>query len=172
MNAALELVSNCERLGVKISVKGQKLKIDAPINLPDSVKEALRQHKADIIRTLTKHSERTLRERLNRMIGRGAAFDVGTDDFQISSADYLTEAERSFLTVNKIYVLCTLQQSLLMKYLPENLIHDFIFEVKERAAVLADGADSIEMPFEIVRDVTSEWFADLLDEMLNPATNL
>ncbi len=46
-------------------------------------------------------------------------------------------------------VLCTLQQSLLMKYLPLDLIPDFIFEVKERAAIVEDGADSTNTPFEI-----------------------
>jgi len=109
-------------------------------------------------------------ERLNAMIAAGASFNVSIDDFQICGAENLTETEKQFLTVNKPLVLCTLQQSLLMKYLPIDLIPDFIFEVKERTAIVEDGADSTDTPFEIVRDVTREWFADLLDEMSDPAS--
>ena len=109
-------------------------------------------------------------ERLNAMIAAGASFDVSADGFQIFSAENLTETEKQFLTVNQPFVLCTLQQALLMKYLPIDLIPDFIFEVKERAAIAEDGADSTDTPFEIVRDVTKEGFADLLDEMSDPAS--
>ncbi len=109
-------------------------------------------------------------ERLNAMIAAGASFDVATDDFQIFGAENLTETEKQFLTVNQPFVLCTLQQALLMKYLPIDLIPDFIFEVKERAAIVEDGADSTDTPFEIVRDVTKEWFADVLDEMSDPVS--
>ncbi len=109
-------------------------------------------------------------ERLNATISAGASFDVATDDFQIVGADYLTNLQKHFLTASKEPVLCVLQQSLLMKYLPLDLIPDFIFEVKERAAFAEDGADSTDTPFEIVRDVIKEWFADLLDEMLDPAS--
>ncbi len=172
MNAVSDLMRNCEKSGVKISVSGQKLKIDAPTSLPDSLKDALRRHKADIIRTLTQRPEPALHERLNAMIAAGASFDVGTSDFQVFGGDCLSGAEKDFLTVNKIFVLCILQQVLLMKYLPENLIPDFIFEVRERAAILADGAGSTEHPFEIVRDVAGEWFADLLDEMSDTAASL
>ncbi len=109
-------------------------------------------------------------ERLNATISAGASFDVATDDFQIVGADYLTNPQKHFLTANKEPVLCVLQQALLMKYLPIDLIPDFIFEVKERAAIVEDGTDSTDTPFEIVRDVTREWFADLLDEMSDPAS--
>ena len=102
-----------------------------------------------------------------------AVFNVSTDDFQVCGADDLTQTEKDFLTINKIYILCLLQQELLMKYLPLNLIPDYIFEVQERAAIQAfDDAPFTETPFEIVRNVTKEWFADLLDEMLEPVTNL
>jgi hypothetical protein len=172
MNAVLDLMRNCEKSDVKISVNGQMLKIDAPTNLADSLKDALRRHKADIIRTLTQRSDPTLHKRLNAIIAAGASFDVGISDFQVFGGNYLTDAEKDFLTVNKIFVLCTLQQGLLMKYLPENLIPDFIFEVRERVTILADGDGLTETPFEIVRDVTGEWFADLLDEMLDTAARL
>ena len=109
-------------------------------------------------------------ERLNAMIAAGASFNVSIDDFQICGAGNLSEAKKEFLTVNKIFVLCTLQQAILIKYLPLDLIPDFIFEVKERAAIVEDGADSTDTPFEIVRDVTREWFADLLDEMSDPVS--
>jgi len=109
-------------------------------------------------------------ERLNAMIAAGASFDVSADGFQVVGADYLTNPQKHFLTANKEPVLCVLQQSLLMKYLPFDLIPDFIFEVKERTAIAEDGADSTDTPFEIVRDVIKEWFADLLDEMLDPAS--
>ncbi len=62
------------------------------------------------------------------MIVAGASFDVGTDDFQVCGADDLTQARKDFLTINKIYILCALQQELLMKYLPLDLIPDYIFE--------------------------------------------
>jgi hypothetical protein len=100
---------------------------------------------------------------------KGSSFDVDTNDFQVCIADYLSEPERDFLGVNKIYVLCTLQQSALKKYLSLPDLQMFIYEVKERAAVVSDG-ETLEPPFEIVCYVTGEWFADLLDEMSSPAT--
>ena len=108
--------------------------------------------------------KQSLTERLNLMIASGASFDVSKDDFQVVSVDSLTETERQFLAVNKIPVLCTLQQSLLMKYLPLDYIPRLTDEINERTAILSDG-EAGEPPFEIVRDVTEEWFADLLEEM-------
>ncbi len=114
-----------------------------------------------------------LTERLNAMIAAGASFNVSTDAFQVCGADDLTQAGEDFLTINKIYILCTLQQALLMKYLPLDLIPDYIFEVRERAAIQAFDDDTLsDPPFEIVRDVTKEWFADVLDAMPEPATTL
>jgi glutamate/tyrosine decarboxylase-like PLP-dependent enzyme len=64
-----------------------------------------------------------------------------------------------------------LQQSALKKHLSLDDFRMFIDEVSERAAILADGLET-EPQFEIVRDVTGEWFADLLDEMLDTAARL
>ncbi len=114
---------------------------------------------------------------LNRMIAAGASFDVGMDNFQIFGADYLTEAEKGYLEVNKIYVLCTLQQSLLVKHLfshsPEKF-EDFSFEILEREAINFENClnstltKADETPFEIyfeaVKGVTKKWFADLLEK--------
>ncbi len=169
MSVALELIRDCEQSGVKVSVNGQKLKIDAPTNLPDSMKDALRQYKAEIIRTLTQRSEPTLRERLNAMIASGASFDVGVFGFQVVGAGHLSEAAKHYLVANKEQILCVQQQALLQKHLSPVLFPDFIFEVKERAAILSDGAN-FEPKFETVRDVTREWFAYLLNEM--PEANL
>lgn len=103
-------------------------------------------------------------ERINAAIAAGVSFDVGKDDFQITGAGCLTEPERKFYQVNKLPLLCTLQQSLLMKYLPTENIPDYIFEVKERAAILEfDGGT--DTPFKIVRVVTAEWFNDVLEEI-------
>jgi len=170
MSAVLELMRNCEKSGVKISISGQKLKIDAPVDLPDSTKEALRQHKAEIIRALTQQQEPTLQERLNRLIAAGASFDVAADDFQIVGADCLTGSEKQFLVTNKSAVLCTLQQSALQKYLSLSDLQMFTYEFKERAAVISDG-ETLEPTFEIISTATGEWFADLLDEMFDTTTN-
>ncbi len=102
-------------------------------------------------------------ERLNAMIAAGASFNVSIDDFQICGAGNLSEAEKEFLTVNKISVLCTLQQGLLVKHLfsqkPE-LRQTFVTKVEER------GAD-----FEAVREITAKWFARLLDTMSDRGDN-
>jgi hypothetical protein len=79
----------------------------------------------------------TLTEQINEAIAAGVSFDVGKGDFQIVGEKYLTESERIFLQINKLPVLCTLQQSLLMKYLPKENIPAYIFEVKEGAAIQA-----------------------------------
>ena len=86
MNAVLEVMQNCEAFGVKISVSGEKLKIDAPKGLPDSIKESLRQHKADIIRKLARDGETvnapSLTAKISRMISEGVKFDISAADFQ------------------------------------------------------------------------------------------
>lgn len=113
-----------------------------------------------------------LTNKLNRMIGVGASFDVGVDSFQVFSSGGIGDADKQFLTFKKPFVLCVLQQALLMKYLPLDLIPDYCFEVKERIAILSGGGGpSGELYFEIVRDVTKEWFVDLLDEMSNSESN-
>lgn len=103
-------------------------------------------------------------ERLNRMIALGTSFDVAADDFQIVHDELLQEEERKFLTVNKIAVLCTLQQALLMKHLfqPQpDLLTNFIAKVNERDA-----------RFEDVCEITTKWFARLLDTMPDRNTTL
>ncbi len=116
---------------------------------------------------ITEPQTRTLIEKLNSMIEAGVLFVVSINDFQVHGTEVLPVAKRDFLTVNKTFVLCALQQSLLMKYLPKDLIPDYIFEVRERAAIqTSDDTNQSEIPFEIVRDITREWFADLLDEMV------
>ena len=60
-----------------------------------------------------------------------------------------------------------------MKYLPKDLIPDYMFEIKERLAIVADGEETTSLQhLEIVLDVTGEWFTDLLDEMTSRAADL
>ncbi len=105
----------------------------------------------------------SLTERLNAMIAAGTSFDVSIDGFQTCGADNLSEAEKEFLIVNKIAVLCTLQHGLLVKHLfsqkPE-LRQTFVTKVEER------GAD-----YEVVREITAQWFARLLDTMSDRGDN-
>jgi hypothetical protein len=166
MSEVLELIRNCEKAGVKMSVSGHNLKIDAPANLPDSVKNGLRRHKAGIIRTLAQNPSANISwtERLNRMITPGASFDVGADDFQTCGAECLTDSEKQFLATNKSAVLCTLQQALLMKYLSLGDLRMFKDEINERTAILNDGEETAP-PFEVVAEVAREWFGDVLDEI-------
>ena len=192
MNETLELIEKCERSGVRISIRGQNLQVDAPKGLPDSMKEALRQHKADIISALTRkmktaisfqktatgikfqntefeiktHNLRfetlTLTTCLNVMIAAGVKFEVSADNFQTFGA---SERETAFLRDNRAAVLCTLHQSLLMKYLPLDHVVRFTDEINERAAILSDGANG-EPPFEIVTEVCREWFMDMSEALL------
>lgn len=98
----------------------------------------------------------SLIERLNRMIAAGASFDVATDDFQVCGADKLTDAEKGFLAINKIQILCTLQQGLLVRHLfshkPE-LQQIFISQIEKRGADL-----------QTVCEITTKWFARLLEK--------
>ncbi len=161
MSAVLELMRACKKSGVKISVNGQKLKIDAPTGLPNSIKEDLRRHKTDIIEILTRKvspetlESETLTQTLNRMIAAGASFETSIDDFQISGADKLSESDKQFLTVNRLPILCTLQQGALVKYLfsqKPDTRQKFVSEVNRQGA-----------SFEAVCEITAEWFGRLLD---------
>lgn len=105
------------------------------------------------------------------MIAAGASFDVGTNDFQTFGLDGLGKAERDFLIANKDAVLCTLQQSLLVKYLPVDYIIRFTNEINERTAILSDGT-GIQPPFEIVADVSREWFSDVVEELLKQCSKI
>lgn len=89
------------------------------------------------------------------MVAVGASFDVSAEDFQIFGTDNLSQTEKDFLAINKMEVLCTLQQNLLVKHLfsekPE-LRQNFITKIEERGA-----------RFEAISEITAKWFARLLD---------
>lgn len=155
---ALEIIRNCESVGVKVSVRGSNLRIDAPKGLPDSMKETLRQHKAEIIRALTEKP--TITERLNKMISEGANFEIEVNDFQAFGVGNL---ERDFLNEQRKEVLCLLQQSFLQKHLfsqsPE-LLESFKMQVLERSAAVSDGES--EIVFQAVCEVAAEWTEEIL----------
>jgi hypothetical protein len=115
---------------------------------------------------------------LNRFIEAGVAFDVSSDDFLfIDTAQTLKLSDMEFLKLNHSIVLCTLQQSLLVKHLfnhsPEQF-EDFAFEIREREAIFSEVSTNSALtklaktPFEIyceaVKCVTRRWFADLLEK--------
>ncbi len=106
---------------------------------------------------------------LNRFIEAGVAFDVSSDDFLfIDTAQTLKLSDMEFLKLNHSIVLCTLQQSLLMKHLfshsPEQF-EDFAFEIMERESLMATTDKTpFEIYFEAVKSVTRRWFAELLDK--------
>jgi hypothetical protein len=105
---------------------------------------------------------------LNQFIEAGVTFDVAADDFLfIDKAQTLKLSDMDFLILNKAAILCTLQQSLLMKHLfsiaPEQF-EDFAFEITERESLLSITAKtSYEIYFEAVKSVTRKWFAELLN---------
>ena len=117
-----------------------------------------------------------LHEILNKFISAGVTFDVSTDDFQIiDNAKILKTSDREFLELNYSIILCQLQQSLLMKHLfhhsPERL-EVFAFEIREREAMLTKTDEKdFEIYFEVVKSTTRKWFAGLLGEVLDPASN-
>jgi hypothetical protein len=119
-----------------------------------------------------------LHEVLNRFIFAGVTFDVCADDFQIiDNAGILKTSDKQFLELNSAAILCTLQQSLLMKHLfnhsPEQL-EDFAFEITEREAIFSEESletqvtkgdkTRFEIYFEAVKSTTRKWFAELLKE--------
>ncbi len=119
-----------------------------------------------------------LHEILNRFIENGITFDVCADDFQtIDRAQVLKTSDIEFLELNSAAILCQLQQSLLMKHLfnhsPERF-EDFAFEITERECLNTPlritGKTRYEIYFEAVKSTTRKWFADLLDEMSDPAS--
>jgi hypothetical protein len=120
-----------------------------------------------------------LYEVLNKFIADGITFDVAAADFLfIDTAQTLKLSDMEFLKLNHSIVLCTLQQSLLMKHLfshsPEQF-EDFAFEIRESEAIFSE--DCLETPltkadktpFEIyceaVKDVTKKWFSELLKDI-------
>ncbi len=115
---------------------------------------------------------------LNRFIESQVTFDVSIDDFQfIDPAQRLKASDKDFLELNGAAVLCQLQQSLLMKNLfnhsPEQF-EDFAFEIRERECLNSPlritDKTRFEIYFEAVESVTRKWFADLLGEVLDPAS--
>jgi hypothetical protein len=115
--------------------------------------------------TLRQRQAVSLIDTLNQMIDAGAAFDVGAESFEPCGAS-LSRAGQDFLSINKNAVLCTLQQSLLMKNLfsnSESSFSDFALEIAERESYLTEGGKvSIEAHFEAVREVTQKWFGNML----------
>jgi len=120
----------------------------------------------------------TFHKILNGFIADGITFDVSADDFQtIDGAQFLKTSDKEFLKLNGAAILCHLQQSLLMKHLfnhsPERF-EDFAFEITERECLntplrITDKT-RYEIYFEAVKSTTRKWFADLLDEMSDPAS--
>jgi hypothetical protein len=117
-----------------------------------------------------------LHEVLNKFIFAGVTFDVSIDDFQIvDNAGILKTSDREFLELNYSIILCTLQQSLLMKHLfshsPEQF-EDFAFEIREREAIFSENClnsqltkgdkTRFEIYFQAVKSVTRKWFSELL----------
>jgi hypothetical protein len=113
---------------------------------------------------------------LNQFIEAGVTFDVAGDDFLfIEKAQVLKLSDMEFLNLNQAAILCTLQQSLLMKHLfshsPEQF-EDFAFEIREREALVSRDYPNLpltktaETPFEIyfqaVKQITQKWFKEFL----------
>ncbi len=117
--------------------------------------------------TLCNTESMGITERLSTMIERGTVFDVGLQRFEITGADCLNTSERDFLSINKDSILCTLQQSLLLKHLfnkSDYLFSDFAFEIAEREMIMSESVavSSYEIYFEAVKEVTAKWFVQLL----------
>ncbi len=106
---------------------------------------------------------------LNRFIENGVAFDVSDDDFQvIDNNQKLKLSDKQFLELNNAAILCHLQQSLLVKHLfnhsPEQF-EDFAFEIREREAIMTGGESETFLIYcEAVKDVSKNWFTDLLEK--------
>ncbi len=102
----------------------------------------------------------TLTAEINRLIAEGVKFEVSADSFE---AFGLSNTERFKFDNQRKEILCTLQQSLLQKYLSPSDLQMFVDEAKERAAILSDGK-TIEPPFEVLNEIVRDWFADMLEE--------
>ncbi|HXG84824.1 MAG TPA: hypothetical protein VNI84_12445 [Pyrinomonadaceae bacterium] len=109
---------------------------------------------------------------LNRLIADGITFEVSADDFQtIDGAQRLKASDKEFLKLNGAAILCTLQQSLLMKHLfnhsPERF-DDFVFEITERECLNSPlritDKTRFEIYFDAVKSTTRKWFAELLEK--------
>lgn len=116
-----------------------------------------------------KKRDLSLVERLNLIIKRGVAFDVGKDGFEIDLPELLTESEKKILLVEKKSILCTLQQGFLKKHLfdhSESMLTQFILEVEKKQKVFADGKieDEENIYFKAVSEVTKKWFGHYLND--------
>lgn len=112
--------------------------------------------------------EQSISQKLDAMIETGASFDVAEYEFEVIGGERLTETDRQYLTANKMPVLCTLHQRLLMKYLfydSTELLENFAFHIFERESILAEENElyTYEIYFETVSDISRKWFASLLD---------
>lgn len=106
---------------------------------------------------------------LNSQMAKGVNFQVSATDFTpIDRNNSLKSFDLNFLKEQKRAVLCFLQQSLLVKYLfshSQELLEDFIFEVRERESLMTKvDESSYEIYFNAVEFVTRKWFEeDLLN---------
>ncbi len=112
--------------------------------------------------------EQSISRKLDAMIEAGASFDVTEDSFEVIGGEQLTETDRQYLTTNKMPVLCTLHQRLLMKHWfndsPE-LLESFAFDIFERESILAEENElyTYETYYEAVSETSQKWFINLLD---------
>ncbi len=112
--------------------------------------------------------EQSISRKLDAMIEAGAAFDVTEDSFEVIGGERLPETDRQYLTTNKMPVLCTLHQRLLMKHWfndsPE-LLESFAFDIFERESILAEENElyTYETYYEAVSETSQKWFINLLD---------
>jgi hypothetical protein len=134
------------------------------------IRSAYSRHSLKTSDDLAQFEADTFHEVLNRFITDGITFDVSADDFQtIDPAQRLKASDKEFLKLNGAAILCTLQQSLLMKHLfshsPEQF-EDFAFEITERECLSSPlritDKTRYEIYFEAVKSTTRKWFADLL----------
>lgn len=191
----MTIIQTLTEKGFTLALEGGRLAITPKANLTDALREFIRANKKKLVSELQSEKQsrlvsavirsdefrhfpknndeladykaEKLHEVLNRFIEKGITFDVSADDFQtIDRAQVLKTSDREFLKLNDAAILCTLQQSLLMKHLfshsPEQL-EDFAFEITERESLLSITAKTrFEIYFEAVKSVTRIWFADLL----------
>jgi hypothetical protein len=109
-------------------------------------------------------------EVLNRFIDDGITFEVSADDFQtVDPAQRLKTSDKEFLKLNGAAILCQLQQSLLMKHLfshSPGQFEDFACAIAEREAIMTgDGRESFSIHCEAVKDVSKNWFSELLKDI-------
>ncbi len=166
------LLSELTKQGVSLSAVGENnLHIKGEIT--PAQKEYVRLWKQELIKELSpKKQTATLTDILNRFIEKGITFDVSADDFQVIDANrILKTSDKEFLELNAAAILCTLQQSLLVKHLfshsPEQF-EDFAFEIQERECLSSPLRITDKTQFEIyceaVKCVTRRWFTELLEK--------